>query len=144
MKYSKSTSIQGKWVKGGEVQSSVKARLVSEAKPIESQFKNKDGSTKFQDVAKILFQGASEPLNISLNRATVNGLVDAFGENSSTWQNKTLTVITEKVRVAGKAVTAVYLVPEGYEKVDDQNGYAVIVKVGEKVESPEELPEIPW
>jgi hypothetical protein len=93
-----------------------------------SQFKNKDGSDKVQDVCKVLFQGDSEPLNVSLNRATINGLVDAFGEESADWQNKTLNVETEKVRVAGKSVTALYLIPEGYVKTDDANGYAVIVK----------------
>lgn len=37
---------------------------------------------------------------------------------------------------------AVYLVPEGYERVDDRNGYTVIVKKGTQVSAPEELPDI--
>lgn len=43
-----------------------------------------------------------------------------------------LTCETEKVRVAGKAVTAVYLVPKAIERVDDENGYTVIVKKGRR------------
>ena len=88
-----------------------------------SQFKEeKTGETKFQDVAQVLFSGDTETKNISLNRATTNGLVDAFGEESADWQGHVLTCETEKMRVGRWAVTAVYLVPEGYERVDDQNG----------------------
>ena len=141
-KYTKSQNISGEWVKGSEVQSGTRCKLVSETNPTPSQFLNKDGSVKMQDVAKILFSGDTEPKNISLNRATINGLVDAFGEDSNDWQNHVLVLETEKVRVAGKAVTAVYLVPDGYERVDDDNGYTVIVQKGSKVGAPEELPSI--
>lgn len=141
-KYSKSQAIAGAWVKGSEVQSGTRVKLVSETNPMPSQFQNKDGSVKMQDVAKIQFSGEAEPKNISLNRATINGLVDAFGEDSADWMNHVLLIETEKVRVAGKAVTAVYLVPEGYERVDDENGYTVIVKKGTQVSAPEELPSI--
>jgi len=61
--------------------------------------------------------------------------VDAYGEDSADWVNHVPIAETEKVRVAGKAVTAVYLVPEGYERVDDENGYTVIVKKGTKVDA---------
>jgi hypothetical protein len=141
-KYSKTQSIAGAWVKGSEVLSGSRCKLVSETNPMPSQFQNKDGSVKMQDVAKIQFSGEAEPKNISLNRATINGLVDAYGEDSADWQEHILILETEKVRVAGKAVTAIYLVPEGYERVDDENGYTVIVKKGTKVGAPEELPSI--
>ena len=142
MKYTKTSGVVGKWIKGSEVQSGSRAKLVSETNPSPSQFKNKDGSVKMQDVAKIQFDGGAEPLNISLNRASINALVDAFGEDSAKWQGHALTVETEKMRVAGKAVTVVYLIPEGYERVDDANGYAVIVKKGSQVDGPEEFPQV--
>lgn len=44
--------------------------------------------------------------------------------------------------MSGKRVTAVYLVPEGYERVEDDNGYVVIVKKGTQAGASEELPEI--
>ncbi len=78
-------------------------------------------------------------MNVSLNRATINAFVDAFGEDSADWQNHYLRVETEKMRVAGKSVTALYLIPEGYEKMDDENGYAIIVKEGTAASSGEEL-----
>src|ERR1017187_3736883 len=131
MKYQKQQSIGGAWVKGAEVQSGSRCKLMSETVPMQSQFKNeKTGEVKTQDVAKILFSGDTEEKNISLNRATINGLIDAFGDDSALWQGQVLTAETEKVRVAGKAVTAVYLVADGYERVDDENGYTVIVKKG--------------
>jgi hypothetical protein len=141
-KYTKTTAIAGSWVKGSEVQSGSRCKLMSETTPMPSQFQNKDGSVKMQDVAKVLFSGDAETKNIGLNRATINGLVDAFGEDSASWQEHILTCETEKVRVAGKAVTAVYLLPENYERVDDENGYTLIVKKGTKVDAPEDLPAI--
>ena len=139
MKYTKQEFISGNWVKGSQIQSGLKCKLVSEVKPQESQWQNKDGSPKFQDVAKIKFQGINEEMNISLNRATINGLVDAFGEDSVAWGNKVLPAVTEKARVAGKNVTMIYLLADGYEKVDDANGYAAIVKKGSTAET---LPSI--
>ena len=139
MLYEKSSNVFGKWVKGSEIQSGISGKLVSETEPKPSQFKNKDGSTKMQNVAKIQIEGGSEPLNISINNASINALIDAFGKESGKWQGNNLTIETEKVRVGGKAVVAVYLIPAGYEKRDDSNGYAVIGKIGEEVG---ELPEV--
>ncbi|MDR3754851.1 MAG: hypothetical protein P4K93_15165 [Terracidiphilus sp.] len=39
-------------------------------------------------------------------------------------------------------MTAVYLVPEGYERVDDKNGYTVIVKKGTQIGASVEIPSI--
>jgi hypothetical protein len=128
--YQKTISIQGSWAKASEIESGITAKIVSETNPQPSQFLNKDGSIKTQDVAKVSFKGFPEAMNVSLNRTTINGLVDAFGEDSKNWMNKNLRVETEKVRVAGKAVVALYLIPEGYEKRDDESGYAVIAKIG--------------
>src|SRR5580704_16777847 len=107
------------------------------------QFKDeKTGETKYQDVAKILFSGDAESKNISINRATLFGLIDAFGEESASRMSHILTVETEKVLVPGRRVTAGYLIPENYETVDEENGYTVIVKKGAKVGTPEEPPDI--
>ena len=128
MLYKKNVSLGGAWAKGSELTNVKSAKIVSETNPTPSQFLNKDGSVKNQDVCKVRFEGLPEALNVSLNRATINALVDAFGEDSVKWQGNTLGVETEKVRVAGKSVTALYLIPAGYKRVDDENGYAQIVK----------------
>lgn len=137
--YKKETFIGGAWVRGSEIVSGTKCKLVAETEPQPSQFKNKDGSVKMRDVSKVKFDGLNDTLNINLNRATINGLVDAFGEDSKNWMNKSLTAITEKVMVGGKRVVAVYLLAEGYEMQDDENGYVKIVNP--KKESVQVAPE---
>ena len=114
MKYTKQVSVSGKWVKGSELMTGTKAKIVSETTPMTSQFENKDGTPKMQDVCKVQFEGTTEPANMNLNRATLNGLIDAYGDDSKNWINKVLTVHTEKMNVAGKRVTVVYLLPENY------------------------------
>lgn len=128
--YKKNDSFGGKWVKAAELIGVDRAKIVSETAPQTSTFRNKDGSFKTQDVCKVQFEGMGEALNVSLNRATINGLVDAYGEDSKGWMGHYLTVEIEKMRVAGKAVTALYLIPAGYEKIDDSEGYTKIVKKG--------------
>lgn len=130
--YKEKRGVSGKWAKASELTRVKRAKIVSETNPVPSTFTNRDGSVKTQDVCKVQFEGVNEALNVSLNQATINGLVNAFGEDSKNWQGHYLSVETEKMRVAGKAVTALYLIPEGYNRIDDENGYAMIVKVGEE------------
>lgn len=144
MKYPKSSGIQGAWAKAGELSNISSAVIVTEAKPHPSNYTNKDGSPKFQDVAKVKFEGIADELNVSLNRPTINALIDAFGEDSVGWMNKPLGVETEKVKVAGKSVVALYLVPAGYEKIDNAEGYTVIIKKddGSQPAPSDEIPTI--
>lgn len=126
-KYTRSTFVSGGWVKTSELKSS-KAKIVSETNPQPSNFLDNKGNVKNQEVCKVLFQGMPDPLNVALNRTTINALVDAFGEDSKDWMNKILSVKTEKTRTAGRSSMALYLIPDGYKMIDDVNGYAVIVK----------------
>jgi hypothetical protein len=132
MKYSKSAG--GPWAKASELTSGSRAKLISETERKESQFKDKNGNPKMQDVAKVRFEGKDEALNVNLNRATIYALIDAFGEESKDWMGRTLTVQTEKAVVAGKRVTVMYLVPDGFEVQEDTEGYVQIVRTGEKAE----------
>ena len=50
-----------------------------------------------QDVCKVQIDGYDEPLKVTLNRATINGLVDAFGRDSKDWQGHPLTVEIDKL-----------------------------------------------
>src|SRR5271163_4267813 len=99
MKYTKSAG--GPWAKASEITNGSKAKIVSETVRSESAFKDKEGNPKMQDVAKVRFEGKDEPMNVNLNRATIYGLIDAFGDESQAWTGHTLTVHTEKVVVAG-------------------------------------------
>jgi hypothetical protein len=147
-KYNKSSSIQGAWLKNTEVVSGSKCKLVGEVNPIPDNF----NGGKFQDVGKVRFEGnGGEAKNVRLNRATINALIDAFGEESKEWMGHTLTAHTEKMIVGGKRVTALYLVPDGYKVGEDENGYIVVIKAdaastnksepsGEEEVNPEDIP----
>jgi len=126
-KYSKQNFVGGEWIKKGEVVSGIKAKLVSETEPQPSNFKNQKGEVQMQDVTKIRLEGGTDALNIALNRATIYGLVDAFGEDSKDWIGKPLTVITERSTFGGKRGFSIYLLAEGYEMKEDENGYLIIV-----------------
>lgn len=142
MKYTVQEST-GAWVNKSSLVTGTRAKITSETKKEPSKFLNDDGTPKTQDNAKVLFEGQKESANVSLNRATLNGLVQAFGEDSVDWQGKYLTVEVEKMRVAGKAVIALYLIPDGFKKIDDEEGFAKIVPinkiVGTDVNYPEEV-----
>lgn len=125
MRYNKPSQTVGAWVKSSEITVGTKGKLVSEALPQEGEFGT-------QDVAKIRIEGDTETKNIRINKPSIAGLISAFGEESKDWMNKNLTLHTEKMLVGGKRVTALYLIPEGFELSEDGGGYLVIVKIGEK------------
>ena len=131
MKYTKSSTVSGAWVKGSEVVSGTKCKLVAETVPSESTY---EGKVIKNNVSKIRFQGEEgEAKNVNVNRPSINALIDAYGEDSKDWIGKLLTAQTEKMLVGGKRVTALYLIPEGFEMKEDENGYIVISRIGEKV-----------
>lgn len=127
MDYDKKEFLGGKWVNKAELYDKKvnKAKIVSETNPESSAFKEEDGSPKFQDVCKVQFEGYPESLKVALNRATINVLVDAFGKSSKNWQGNTLRVEIDKL--PGKKFP-LFLIPNGYERIEDDNGYSLIVK----------------
>src|SRR3990167_2381131 len=129
--YTKTQFVSGGWVKTSELKNETKAKIKNEVVPVQSQFKDKNGNEKKQDVGKVLFQGQKEAVNVNINRATIFGLIDAFGNDSKNWIDQVLTVHTEKVMVAGKRVTALYLVPKGYSVHENDEGYIEIRKGNE-------------
>lgn len=143
MKYTKTQSVSGNWIKGKDVVSGTKCKLVSETTPVASSFTNKDGTPKNQDVAKIRFQNKDEVFNISINKVSINALIDAFGEDSVKWQGNVLTAITEKVIVGGKRQVALYLVPEGYELKESADGFMYVSKEGDEDTKEEKVVEVP-
>ena len=131
--YQVQSKVSGQWAKGEALMDSKKAMIVTECLPIPSQFQNKDGSVKMQDVAKVKFEGVNEPLNLSFNRASIGAMVEAFGSDSKKWVNQVVKVEVEQMRVAGKKVFAIYLIPDGFVKTDNEDGYAVISRVTDDI-----------
>src|SRR3990167_4809481 len=107
MKFTKTSNITGSWLKATSELDNKKAILVSEAKSEEGKFGPKI-------VAKIRVENG-EPQNVNLNKPTMNALIDAFGDDSKNWISKSLFVETEKMTVSGRRITALYLIPDGYE-----------------------------
>lgn len=134
MKYTKQEGIRGAWLEKTMELNDKKAKLVSETKPVEGQYGN-------QDVAKIIVQGDKETKNVGLNKPTINGLIEAFGDDSNNWTNKVLTIRTEKMIVSGKRVIGFYLIPEGFELTEDAGGYLVITRIGKAEDKKEEKEE---
>lgn len=108
----------------------MKATILNETVSQPSSFLNpKTQEPQNQDLCKVKFEGMEEEFNVSLNKPTIAGLIDAFGEDSVEWKDKPLTVEIEKTRVAGKLGIALYLIPDGFAKVDDDQGFAKVVKL---------------
>lgn len=137
MQYNRTESVGGMWVKASEV-TAQRAKLVTEAKPIEGKFGT-------QDVAKIQFEGSPEPVNINLNKTNVFGLINAFGNDSSDWVGKPLSVEKENVRVSGRLSTVLYLIPDGFKRINDENGYTKIVPSLNTVQAQSQaIPDVPF
>lgn len=135
MQYSKSEGVRGVWLEKTIALNGLKAKLVSEVQPMEGQFGK-------QDVGKIQIQGEKEVKNVNINKPTINALVEAFGSESKNWTNQVLTIRTEKMVVSGKRVIAFYLIPEGFEMMEDAGGYIVISKIGDSNVSVQKEDEI--
>lgn len=117
----------GAWVDKSKVATGTRVKIVSEAEPRKEVF---EGKEKIRNIVKLRIEGESDPKNFELNRPTINGLIDAFGEESKEWINKPLTAVTETVIVGGRRGKAMYLVPEGFKFGTDSNDFVVIERLG--------------
>jgi hypothetical protein len=131
----------GSWAKAADLKDGTRAKILDECTRVESQFKDDKGNVQMRDVCKVKFEGVGE-LNTNLNRATIRALVEAFGKDSKEWIGKVLKVHTERTTVAGRRVTALYLVPEGYEVGEDDEGYVAIRKNGTSSKKADEFDAI--
>lgn len=129
MDYDKKVITGGRYVNKEELfnKGTKRAKIVSETNDEPSQFKDKNGNMKTQAVCKVMFEGENESVKTQLNQATINGLVDAFGKSSKLWMGHYLDVRIDKQ--IGKKFY-LYLIPQGFVAIEDDNGYIVIVKQG--------------
>jgi len=123
MKFAKST---GAWLDKSTLENGQILTLVTEA--IEQE-----GQSGSQIVAKAKIEGQDgEARNVAINGASKNGLIDAFGADSLNWMNKPLTVNVERTTIGGKRAYVLYLIPEGFEMVEDSEGYVAIKRRAEE------------
>lgn len=123
----KSGGAQGKWIDKKELKTGDVAKIKTEATEQVSQ------QGWMQWVAKIHVKGQTEPGNLAINKPSKNALIDAFGEDTNKWIDKLLTLHTEKTTVSGKRGIAIYLVPEGFEVKEDEEGYVVVAEKGKSL-----------
>lgn len=136
-KYTKSVAVQGSWVDKSKLREGMRAKIVTETNAEPSKYLDqKTGQPKMQDVCKVRFEGMNDPAKVSLNRTTINALVEAFGEDSAAWQGNELMVSIKK----NDGKTYLYLIPSGFVRTEDSEGYTVIVRAGQ---APGELPVVP-
>jgi hypothetical protein len=122
MKVNKSSSVQGSWVDKKLLQIGDVMKIVSEA----SEQPAPQGE-RMQLVAKVLIRGKSkEPENIAINAPTKNALIDAFGDDTSDWVGKIVTVHVELGIFSGKRGIALYLIPAGMIMKESDDGYIYI------------------
>ena len=124
--YQKRVFTGGTWLDKEKVSTGMRATIATETNPEPSKFKNKDGSVKMQDVCQIKLEGFNGLSKFSLNNATLNALIDAFGTKSTDWVGKILTITKQKKD--GKMF--VYLVPEGFVCGQDDEGFTVVARKG--------------
>lgn len=101
MKYSKKVSVGAFAKKGVDVNEGDLITIANEGKQIEGTFGP-------QDVFLVKLVNGEEK-NINLNQTSLNGLIDAFGEDSVQWIGKQVKVWLISQNVAGKFVKVMYI-----------------------------------
>lgn len=144
MEYSK--SLGGAWLDTDKVVDGSKVKIINETEKRDSQFKDKDGNPKTENVAKVQFQGMTEPVNMRLNWTTIYGLIDAFGKESKSWIGQTLTARVKEAVVGDTVRTIIYLVPDGFDLVkNDEKKLEIRRTTTESQESEDiDISEIPF
>lgn len=142
MEYSK--SIGGAWLDTKTLAKGSKVKIINETVKQDSQFKDKEGNAKVENVAKVQIEGEANPVNMRLNWTTIYGLIDAFGKESKSWIGQPLTAEKVRALVGDTMRDIIYLVPEGFELGENEESKLVIKRVGGKVEKeaePNDYPE---
>jgi len=129
MKFTINTTT-GNWLDKKTLKTGDLIKLTTEAKEVPSQ------QGGMQVVAKCKVKGQQGESNISINKPSKNALIVAFGDDSTNWIDKPLTVSIEKTIIAGKRGIAAYLIPEGFEVTEDEGGYVVVSKIGGQASVP--------
>jgi len=120
MKVNKTSGSTGVWLKKDEIRSGDKLKIVSEASLVE-------GQNGVQLVAKVRQRGSNDAFNTAINNTSKNALIDKYGDDTADWVDKVVTAITEKALIAGKRSIILYLVPEGYELKETEDGFMTIL-----------------
>lgn len=104
MKYTKHVSVGEFAKKGVDINNNDLITIANEGKQVQSTF----DPEKTQDVFLVKLINGEEK-NINVNKTSLNGLIDAFGDESINWVGKQVKVWIIKSNVAGKFVDVLYI-----------------------------------
>jgi hypothetical protein len=137
--YKKTERIGGQFAKKGEdIKQDDIITILNEGKPFQGKF-------GVQDIFLIRVPGGEER-NITMNKTSLNNMIDAYGEDSASWVGKEAKVWFVMSNVKGK-MTQVLYVAHPDATIDPTTGEFVIVehldksKVGKKIRK-EDIPII--
>ena len=134
MKVEKKSSISGQWAKANVDFADGHTITIKDGGQIVS------GEYGDRYVFKVLTKNGERLL--SFNQKSMNNLIDAFGDETSSWIDKVVRVFIIKAMVGGKLRNVVYLADVDWEMDDDGN----FIKGSESENSEEEInsDEIPF
>ncbi len=115
-------TLRGNWIKPAMVNTGDRAVIASEVEGRESRFRDNEGNLQTQFVGMVRIADGKEYL-WRFNRTTLDGLIDAFGNETSVWIGKEVQIIKDKVMVGGRKKDALFLAADGYVLIEDSEGY---------------------
>ena len=110
MQYHKKVSVGAFAKKGIDINNGDLVTISNEGKQVTGQYGP-------QDVFLVKLANGEEK-NISVNKTSINGLIDAFGDDSINWIGKQVKVWIIKSNVAGKFVDVLYIASPRAELTD--------------------------
>lgn len=123
MKVTKKVSVGGQWAKlGKDFDEGDVLQLVSAGETV---------SGEFGDRLMFKVKTKNGELNLSFNQTSINHLIDAYGDNTSAWEDKNVKVWVVDQNVQGKIRGVVYLTAPDWKKVR-VNGELKFVPSSEK------------
>ena len=131
--YEKKVSVGQFLKKGTDVKDGDLITLANEGKEVQGEF----GS---QDVFLVKLADSKEG-NVSINKTSINGFIDAWGKDAAQWVGKQVKVIKIKQNVSGKFLDVYYFAHPDAEMTE--SGF-VLEKTGDYPQEEVNVDEIPF
>jgi len=98
--YKKRESVGSFLKKGEDIKEGDIVEIANEGEQIEGEYGT-------QNIFSLKLQNGNEG-NVSFNQTTINGLIDAYGEDAEKWIGKKVKVLKVKQNVSGKFIDVYY------------------------------------
>lgn len=98
--YKKRESVGSFLKKGEDIKEGDIVEIANEGEQVEGEYGT-------QNIFSLKLQNGNEG-NVSFNQTTINGLIDAYGEDAEKWIGKKVKVLKVKQNVSGKFIDVYY------------------------------------